>query len=159
MPREARVLVENACYHIITRGNQKQKVFLETDDYETYLELLTRYKKRYYFKLYGYCMMINHTHLIIDPRHPKELSRIMHGLNLTYAAYFNKKYEKIGHLWQDRFKSMIIEKDKYLLTCINYVELNPVRAELFDDPLRYRWSSYRARTIGEANSLLDIPKI
>jgi putative transposase len=153
MPRTARITMENACYHIITRGNQKQWVFIEPQDYEKYLFLLTKYKKRYKFKLYCFCLMPNHVHLVIEVQDPLRLNKIMRSLNLSYTLYYNSKYKKVGHLWQDRFKSKAIEKDAYLLECINYIEANPLRASLVSDITRYRWSSYLFRVSGV--SLLD----
>lgn len=155
MPREARILLENVCYHIIARGNQKQRVFIERVDYEKYLQLLRRYKAKYHFKLYGYCLMKNHIHLIVDPNKPREITKIMQGLNLSYSIWFNVKYNKVGHLWQDRFKSMIIQKDEYLITCINYIEVNPVRGNIVAEPLEYLWSSYKTRFLGIKDGLLD----
>ncbi|MDD2679787.1 MAG: transposase [Candidatus Omnitrophica bacterium] len=153
MPRTARVTVENGCYHIITRGNQKQFVFLEPYDYEKYISMLTRYKKKYKFKLYSFCLMPNHVHLIIEVSNANLLNKIMGSLNLSYTLYFNLKYHKVGHLWQDRFKSKIIEKSAYLIGCINYIEANPVRASLTSQMKEYRWSSYNLR--GFRNNLLD----
>jgi REP element-mobilizing transposase RayT len=150
-----RVLIENVYYHVISRGNQKQKVFLEVGDFEKYLSLLKRYKIRFKFRLYAWCLMPNHVHLIMDVNKPSELSKIMQGLNLAYARWFNKKYGKVGHLWQGRFKSMLIQKDKYALDCINYIELNPIRANIREGPLDYRWCSYKSRTLGEIPTLLD----
>jgi len=159
MSEHGRLLLENVFYHIMSRGNQKQRVFLEDADCEKYLGLLKRYKKRYKFKLYAWCLMPNHTHLILDVRRPKELARIMQGLNLAYSRWYNKKYSKVGHLWQGRFKSMIIQKDKYVLDCINYVEMNPLRAGIKLAPLEYPWSSYRSRSLGEQTYLLDNPQV
>ncbi|MFH1778621.1 MAG: transposase [Candidatus Omnitrophota bacterium] len=159
MPRSARILLENVCYHIISRGNQKQDIFLECSDYEVYLKLLAKYKVKYRFKLYGYCLMTNHIHLIIEPKAPQELPKIMQGLNQSYTVWFNEKYNKVGHLWQNRFKSMVIQKDEYLLTCINYIEFNPVRSNAAKELFEYRWCSYKARLLGYKNGLLDEPKI
>ncbi len=142
MPREARVTMEKACYHIITRGNQKQTVFREVSDNQKYLLLLTHYKRRWKFKLYCFCLMPNHVHLIVEVANPADLNKIMHGLNLSYAQYFNLKYGKVGHLWQDRFKSKVITKDAYLLECIKYIEANPVRASLVSNIDDYPWSSW-----------------
>jgi putative transposase len=153
MPRTARITVENACYHIITRGNQKQCVFAEPADYEMYLSILHKYKKRHKFKLYAFCLMPNHIHLIIEVKDPLKLNSIMRGINLSYTLYFNSKYQKVGHLWQDRFKSKIIEKDTYLLECINYIEANPVRASLVSELTAYSWSSYNFRKTN--NGILD----
>jgi len=145
MPRSARVITENGCYHIITRGNQRQTVFKEVEDYEKYLFVLTRYKKEYKFKLYCFCLMPNHVHLLIEVDKPFLLNKIMSGINLSYTRYFNFKYEKVGHLWQDRYKSKIIEKDAYLLECISYIEANPIRSSLARYAADYKWSSYKLR--------------
>lgn len=102
--------------------------------------------------------MQNHVHLILEVRKPKDLSKIIQGLNLAYARWFNKRYNKVGHLWQGRFKSMIIEKDKYVLDCINYIEANPLRANIKLTPLDYPWSSLKARVLGDKTTLLDIPR-
>ncbi|MDD4980058.1 MAG: transposase [Candidatus Omnitrophica bacterium] len=156
MPRTARITIENSCYHIITRGNQKQSVFRNPQDYEKYLNILIKYKRRYKFKLYCFCLMPNHVHLIIEVENPFLLNKIMRGLNLSYTLYFNYRYKTVGHLWQDRYKSKIIHKDGYFLACINYIETNPLRASITANINGYRWSSYVFRL---KNSLFldDIP--
>jgi len=153
MPRAARITEENGCYHIITRGNQKQSVFMDERDYAKYLDILLKYKKYYKFKLYCFCLMPNHVHIIIEVKNPSMLNKIMRGLNLSYTLYFNFKYKKVGHLWQDRFKSKMIQKDYYLLECINYIESNPLRASLTSRIAEYPWSSYLYRMSN--NSILD----
>lgn len=155
MPRGARILMEDVCYHVISRGNQKQRIFLCDEDYETYLGLLARYRNRFYFNLYSYCLMPNHVHLLLDPKRLSHLSSALAGLQLTYTKYFNEKYKKVGHLWQDRFKSLIVEKDAYLIQLVNYIEMNPVRAEIVQDPMAYPWSSYRTRVTGDGKRILD----
>ncbi|MGD0335568.1 MAG: transposase [Candidatus Omnitrophota bacterium] len=158
MPRTARLTIKNGCYHVITRGNQKQSVFGDTRDYEKYLQFLVRYRKRYKFRLYCFCFMPNHVHLVIEVNDPQNLEKIMRGINLSYTLYFNFKYKKVGHLWQDRFMSKILYKDKYLLDCINYIETNPVRANLVNNITEYLWSSYKLRLTQKQN-ILDIPEI
>jgi putative transposase len=153
MTRIARIAMDNAVYHIITRGNQKQTVFRERRDYTEYLSRLEFYKKKYAFKLYSFCLMPNHVHLIIEVDVNSKLNKIMRGLNLSYTLYFNFKYKTVGHLWQDRFKSKIIEKDTYLLECINYIEANPLRANLTSNIEEYVWSSYAFKK--KENTLLD----
>lgn len=147
MPTGPRLLLEKACYHIITRGNQGQLVFLDEHDYRAYLLRLSRYKRRYGFLLYGFCLMSNHVHLIGEPKELKNLAKFMHGLQRSYTAYFNKRYKKVGHLWQERFRSKVIVKDNYLLDCINYVELNPVRANIAMTAADYEWSSHKERIL------------
>ena len=157
MPRGPRFLIPYACYHIITRGNQQQTIFLDDADYEIYLTKIKRYKKRHNFQLYAFCLMPNHVHLVGQPEDPAGLPRFMHGLSLSYALHFNKRYKKVGHLWQDRFISKTIAKDGYLLDCIQYVENNPIRANMVKAAAEYNWSSYRERFTEETckKGLLD----
>jgi putative transposase len=147
MPTGPRLLLANACYHIITRGNQRQQVFLDKQDYEAYLLKLKKYKRRYPFLLYGFCLMPNHIHMIGEPEETSLFAKFMQGLNRSYTAYFNGRYKKVGHLWQGRFKSKVIVKDNYLIDCIHYVELNPVRANMVKAAGDYLWSSYRERIL------------
>ena len=147
MPNGPRTVLENALYHIMVRGNQKQKVFVEEADFEEYLFRMRRYKKKYKLSLYGFCLMPNHVHMIGEVSNKRNLAKFMHGLNRSYTAYFNDKYGKVGHLWQGRFKSRIILKDRYAIDCVNYIELNPVRARMVTAPHEYRWSSYKDRVL------------
>lgn len=149
MSTSTRVLIENGCYHIIARGNQKQNVFLEDVDFKAYLKRLMKYKRKFDFKLYGFCLMPNHVHLVGQIRIPKNLSKIMQAVTRSHTAYFNNKYLKVGHLWQGRFKNKIIAKDQYMVDCINYVELNPIRAGIVDILSEYQWSSYRERALNK----------
>jgi len=153
MPRTARITLENSFYHIIIRGNQRQTVFNETADYRVYMNILAKYKKRFSFQLFTFCLMPNHVHLLIRVKEPNTLSKIMRRINLSYTLYFNFKYNKVGHLWQDRFKSRIIEKESYLLECMRYIEENPVRGSLVQKISDYDWSSYKLRC--EENAFLD----
>jgi putative transposase len=149
MTKETRMLVENACYHIYARGNQKQRVFIDARDYKEYLGRLHRYKRRYKFLLYGFCLMPNHIHLVGEPTQPENLSKFMQGLTLSYTAYFNKRHKKVGHLWQSRFKSKLIVKDQYLISCVHYVEQNPVRANLVTSAQEYPWGSHKERVFSQ----------
>ncbi|MDD2752360.1 MAG: transposase [Candidatus Omnitrophica bacterium] len=144
-----RLLLENVCYHIMSRGNQRQKTFLDQQDYQEYISRLKKYKTRHGFSLYGFCLMPNHVHLIGEPKQLRSISKLMHALSLSYSIYFNKRYNKVGHLWQDRFKSKVIVKDRYLIDCIQYIEFNPVRARLVKTAQEYPWSSYQERVLSE----------
>ncbi|MBU0549676.1 MAG: transposase [Candidatus Omnitrophica bacterium] len=160
MPRTKRMLIEGVCYHIINRGNQKQRVFLKEGDYKKYLEIVKHYKKKFYFKIYAYCLMPNHVHLIIESRDTKDLAKIMQGVTQVYSVWFNNKYNKIGRLWQGRYKSKIIEKDKYLIDCLKYIELNPIRAKIVASPSEYLWNSWQERKLSDNGFyLLDVPEI
>lgn len=156
MPRTARIFIENACYHILARGNQKQKVFLEVRDFHIYLRLMHKYKLKYGCRIYAYCLMPNHIHMVMEsPFGFKAMSAFMHGINHTYAMIFNSKYGRTGHLWQDRYKNMVVLKDEYLINLINYVEFNPVRSGLVSYPADFTWSSYKGRVMGENNLIID----
>jgi putative transposase len=156
MPRIARIAPRGHVFHILTRGNNRQDVFRDEIDYQKYFGILDRYKDKYRFKIYHYVLMKNHVHLVLEPQEEGgSLAEIMKGINLSYAQNYKRKYDHVGHFWQDRFKSMLISKDQYLLACGSYVELNPVRAGVVKDPRDYRWSSYRAYAYGKKDPLLD----
>ncbi len=130
MPSGPRLLLENVCYHITARGNQRQHIFLDKHDYKAYISKLKKYKIKHGFLLYGFCLMPNHVHLVGEPKIARNMAKFMQGLHRSYTAYFNKKYKKVGHLWQDRFRSKAVVKDNYLIDCIHYIEFNPVRANM-----------------------------
>jgi putative transposase len=156
MPRIARIAPRDHIFHILTRGNNRQDVFRDEIDYQKYLEILNRYKGKYQFKLYHYVLMKNHVHMFLETETAGgSLAEIMKGINLSYAQYYKGKYDHVGHFWQDRFKSILISRDEYLLACGSYVELNPVRAGIVKDPRDYRRSSYRAYAYGEKDALVD----
>lgn len=156
MPRTARIAPQAFVYHVLTRGNNRQAIFKEDEDDLKYLELIKKYKEKYKFRLYHYALMTNHVHLVIETTETGgELSQIMKGINLSYAQYYKAKYKHIGHFWQDRYKSIIISKDEYLLACGSYVELNPVRAGIVKDPKEYRWNSYRFNAYGKSSNIID----
>ncbi|MBM4146541.1 MAG: transposase [Nitrospira sp.] len=156
MPRTARVAPNEYVYHILTRGNNRQAVFKDNQDYKKYIEILQRYKEKYKFNLYHYVLMMNHVHLVLETTEKGgKLSEIMKGINLSYAQYFKNRYRHIGHFWQDRYKSIIISKDDYLLACGSYVELNPVRAKIVEDPREYNWSSYNTYAYGRKDYITD----
>lgn len=150
MARKPRIQFEGAFYHIIIRGNQRQDIFLDETDRGQYLERLHRYRNKCGFILYAYVLMSNHVHLLIEtPNDP--ISRIMQMINFTYTQYFNRKYGKVGHLFQGRYKSYLCDKDSYLLSLVRYIHNNPVRAGLVKDAGAYEWSShgdYLQRTKG-----------
>jgi putative transposase len=155
MPRIARIAFPSMLYHIISRGNHRDSVFQDREDFEKYFEICRRYKEQYGFKLYHWVLMNNHVHLLMETKEDSSLSKIMQGINLAFTLWFNRKYSKVGHLWQDRFKSALIEKDNYLLECGRYIERNPLRLNLVRDPKEYLWSSYRVYAYGERDGITD----
>jgi putative transposase len=156
MPRLARIAPKEYVYHILTRGNNRDDIFKDDEDHEKYIELLGKYKKRYEFMLYHYVLITNHMHLVLEPlERGGNLAEIMKGINLSYAQHYKRRYRHVGHFWQDRYKSIIVSKDDYLLACGSYVELNPVRARIVEDPKHYRWSSYNAYAYGKVDPITD----
>jgi len=142
MARKPRIEFEGAFYHVITRGNQRQQVFKDKDDYHRYLKILSDYKIRYAYLLYAYVLMSNHVHLLIETKEIP-LSKILQGINQSYTLYFNKKYQTVGHLFQGRYKAILCDKDAYLLSLVKYIHLNPVRAKIVKTLKDYPWSSHR----------------
>ena len=156
MPRIARIAPRDHIFHVLSRGNNRQNVFRDEPDYKKYREILNKYKEKYHFRLYHYVLMKNHVHLVLETQEEGgALAEIMKGINLSYAQHYKRKYDHIGHFWQDRFKSILISSDQYLLACGSYVELNPVRAGIVKDPGDYGWSSYRVYAYGRRDLLVD----
>jgi putative transposase len=143
MPRKPRIEFEGAFYHVITRGNQKQKIFKSTADYQKYLQLLTIYKNRYHCSIYAYILMSNHVHILIETKEVP-LSKVFQGINQTYTMYFNKKYHTVGHLFQGRYKAVLCDRENYLLALLKYIHYNPVRARIVEKLSDYPWSSHHA---------------
>jgi len=155
MARQLRVEFENAFYHITSRGNLRDKIFYNATDRERFLKILIRTKERYGFLLHAYALMDNHYHLLMET--PKaNLSQTMQNINTSYTVYVNRKYQRSGHLLQGRFKGIIVDKDRYLISLSRYIHLNPVRAKLVKGPADYPWTSYRAFIDQKVeNSLVD----
>ena len=141
MARKPRVHFQGALYHVISRGNQRQDIFLDHKDLKTFLSYLVEYKIRYPFHLYAYSLMKNHLHLLLEVEEAP-LSKIMQSLLFRYTRYFNKRYGKVGHLFQGRYKAILCDKDAYLLELVRYIHLNPVRAKVVTDPERYPWTGH-----------------
>lgn len=158
MSRTPRIYFDGALYHVTSRGDHREEIFRDDIDCEEYLQLLGKYKNQYRFKLFCFVLMPNHVHLLVEPAPGTTISEIMHDINSTYTKFFNRRHKRIGHLFQERFYAIIVDKDTYLMELTRYIHLNPVRARMIDRPERYRWSSYPAylkivpRTIFEVDS-------
>lgn len=142
MPRKPRIEFPGALYHVMARGNNRQVIFNSKTEYEFYLDKLRVTKKRYDFYLYGYCLMPNHLHLLIQTNEVP-LSRIMKAVQTAYARYFNRKNSRIGHVFHGRYKAILCDADAYLLELVRYIHLNPVRAGIVKVPHGYMWNSYK----------------
>jgi len=143
MSRTKRIYYNNAVYHISIRGNNKQMILKEEEDKIEFLKTLSKFKERFKFKLFGFVIMDNHAHLAIETNDSINISKIMQAVTLSYSQKFRHKYNYTGYVWQGRFKSNVIETDGYILSCLNYIHNNPVRAKIADNAKDYPWSSYR----------------
>ncbi|MFC1667753.1 transposase [Chlamydiota bacterium] len=142
MARQLRIEFYGACYHIISRGNQNQLIFDDNKDYLKLMSLLKRLVEEKNIILYAYCLMPNHFHLLMETP-CGNLSKAMQWLNTSYSVYYNHRHEKKGHLFQGRFKSILVEKESYFLELNRYIHLNPLRAHIVLKPEEYNWSSYK----------------
>lgn len=157
MPRTRRIVVPNMPHHIVQRGHNKQPVFFEVPDYEAYLSLLRKWTHSFSVKVFGYCLMTNHVHLILEPgQNTASLSNLMKRVSGKYTRRINKLHGRTGTLWESRFRSSPIQTDRYLLACCRYVDLNPVSARMVEHPREYRWSSFRQKTGDEVPAWIDL---
>jgi putative transposase len=145
--RPLRIVYSGAIYHLIARGNNRQRCFLEEDDFLLFLETLRPVLERFSWLLYAYCLLDNHYHLEVETQLPN-LPAGMRQLNGLYAQAFNRIHRRCGHVFESRYRAVLIERETHLREVARYIVLNPVRAGICTDPGAYRWSSYRA-TLGE----------
>lgn len=142
MPRQARQKSKSKIYHIILRGINRQSIFEDEEDNHRFLQTLVRYKEISGYELYAYCLMGNHVHLLLRLSE-EPLEQIMRRICGSYVHWYNRKYERIGNLFQDRFKSEPVENDPYFLTVLRYIHQNPLKANLVKKYRDYKWSSYK----------------
>ncbi|MFC1646416.1 transposase [Candidatus Omnitrophota bacterium] len=142
MPRLPRIYIEGALYYVTSKGNQNRNLFNDKIDYDNYLELLAKYKKEHGFKLFAFALLPKHLHLLIELKSNVTISAIMHDLNSLYTKVYNNRYQRKGHLFQGRFKSVLIEKTGYLTELTRYIHSNPVRSGIVSRPQDYPFSSY-----------------
>lgn len=157
MLRTARIVIPNYPHHIIQRGHNRQTVFTEDTDYLYYLENLAEWKKHYNCKVYAYCLMTNHVHLLIDPgNEPEALGKLMKRLAGRQTRFVNRQEGRSGTLWEGHLKSSPVDTNNYLLVCSRYIEMNPVFAGMVSTPETYRWSSCAAKVGQSENDWLDL---
>ena len=142
MPRQPRYNLPGLPQHIIQRGNNRQAVFFDQGDYQKYLRDLGEIALATGCDIHAFVLMTNHVHLLATPTASNGISKLMQGLGRRYVAYVNRKYERSGTLWEGRYKASLVAEDSYLLACMRYIELNPVRAGMVEHPGEYRWVSY-----------------
>ncbi|OIP20313.1 MAG: transposase [Comamonadaceae bacterium CG2_30_60_41] len=154
MPRQPRLHLDGVPLHVVQRGHNRQPCFYAEADYRAYLDWLGDAAQRTGCQIHAYALMTNHVHLLLTPLDAQAASRLMVSLGRRYVPYFNALYQRSGTLWEGRYKSSLVQSEAYLMACMRYIELNPVRAGLCADPAQYRWTSYRANALGVADPLL-----
>ena len=149
MPRRARMYLPGLPYHLVQRGNNREPCFIEPENYRFYLELWKSISPVYGVAVHAYCLMTNHIHFLVTPEKETSVSNTMKVVGSRFAQYFNRKYKRTGTLWEGRHRSSLVQSEKYLLTCMRYIELNPVRAGMVECPDEYHWSSYAENAGGD----------
>lgn len=151
MPRQPRLQVAGLPVHIIQRGNNRQPCFFAEDDYRFFLDYLAELAQRFRCSVHAYVLMTNHFHLLLSSSLENGPSLLMKFLGQRYVQYVNRTYRRTGSLWEGRFRSSLVQTERYVLACYRYIELNPVRANMVSDPIDYPWSSCAAN-IGASKS-------
>ena len=154
MARFPRIVIPGQALHIIQRGNNRQPCFFADDDYRYYLDSLKEAAVRCGAQVHAYVLMTNHVHLLLTPESVQTPSLLLQSVGRRYVRYVNHGYRRSGTLWEGRYKSTLIDSDRYLLTCSRYIELNPVRARMVGRPGDYIWSSFRSNTGGPMEPIL-----
>lgn len=155
MPRKPRFFVPGFPAHVIQRGNNRQPIFFEENDYRIYLDWVRQAAERNACSVHAYVLMGNHVHFLITPQETGGISQMMQYLGRFYVPYVNHTYGRSGTLWEGRFKASLVQEQHYLFACYRYIELNPVRAGMVEAPGDYPWSSYRTNGLDKPNRLLS----
>ncbi len=154
MARLPRFVIPDQPQHVIVRGNNRAEIFCADADYSFYLEKLKSACDKHGCSVHAYVLMTNHVHLLITPHLEQSLGKAMQMLGRYYVQYYNNCYRRTGTLWEGRYKATLIDSETYLLTCMRYIELNPVRAGMVIDPSDYPWSSFQFNALGQTNNLV-----
>ncbi len=149
--------MDNGYYHILTRGNDRKNIFRGEEDYLNFLTIILRYLAKFDIFIYHYCLMPNHIHFLVQALIALHLPKFMQGILQSYAWHFRKKYDSAGFVFQNRYKSLFIERESYLLECARYIERNPMRAKLTSNLHEYRWSSFSFYAQGFHDSIIKYP--
>ena len=151
MARLPRFVISGQPQHIIVRGNNREPIFYQDEDYRFYLEKLIQACDRHECEIHAYVLMTNHVHLLLTPNTEPGIGSMIQMLGRYYVQYFNYVNQRTGTLWEGRYKATLVDSERYLLTCYRYIELNPVRAEMVNHPSDYPWSSYRFNSLGHSD--------
>ena len=155
MPRKPRMYLAGMPFHVIQRGNNRNKVFFAEKDYSDYLDYLQDACRRYRVAVHAYVLMTNHVHLLMTPESENGISRVMQSLGRRYVQHINVKYGRTGTLFEGRHKACPVDSDSYFLTCMRYIEQNPIRAGMVAHPAGHRWSSYRTNTSSKSDPMVS----
>ncbi len=153
MARLPRIAPVGIPLHLIQRGNNRQVCFVSEEDMAAYLNWLKVYAQKYGVDIHAWVLMTNHVHLLCTPRQTGAVSQMMQAVGRRYVRYFNHQYKRSGTLWEGRYKSCLVQAERYLLEVHRYIELNPVRADMVNDPGEYSWSSYQINALGKSSEL------
>ncbi len=153
MPRKPRISPIGIPQHVIVRGNNRQPCFTRKDDMVFYMTCLKKYSKKHNVQIHAWVLMTNHIHLLCTPLGENAVSKTMQDVGRLYVSYFNKIYKRTGTLWEGRYKSSLVQSEYYLLAVYRYIELNPVRAAIVEDPADYSFSSYQVNALGKQSDL------
>ena len=156
MARLSRLTVTDYPHHVILRGNNRQDIFKTPTDFERMHELLLIHSQEQQVEVHSYVFMSNHLHLLLTPRVDQALPKMMQAVGRSYVRYFNQKHGRTGTLWEGRYRATLIQAERYLLACMVYIDLNPVRAHMVEQPLDYRWSSH-SQYVGPRSDRLVTP--
>ena len=154
MPRRPRIHLDGVPLHIVQRGHNRQRCFFSDADYHCYLRWLGEALEQCDCSLHAYVLMSNHVHLLLTPRRAELVPKLVISLGRRYVQHINRRYGRTGTLWDSRYKSSLVHADAYLLACLRYIELNPVRAGMVEGPEHYRWTSYHANAMGRPDAML-----
>lgn len=155
MPRKPRFNLIGIPQHVIQRGNNREPCFYADEDYRRYLDDLSKSIEKYDCRVHAYVLMTNHVHILVTPMVENGVSNMMQALGRRYVYYINKTYNRTGTLWEGRYKASLVDSDQYLFTCMRYIEMNPVRANMVEHPGEYKWSSYHVNAQGIEDSLVE----
>ena len=136
-----RIYYERTVYHVMARGNNRENILGDESNKTLFLEAVRKYQKRFEFKIYAYAIMDNHFHVIVECERKNNISRVMQPILLSYSCYYRNRNKYVGHVWQGRFKSKVIETEEYILECIDYIHQNPVKSNIVNSAGEYLWSS------------------
>lgn len=143
MARKPRNIAAGFPFHAIVRGNNRQDIFLDDDDRRSYKDVLQSAGQEHGLLIHAYVMMTNHVHVVATPARPDSLALVMQAVGRRYVRQFNRRHNRTGTLWEGRYRASLIQEDRYLLACLRYIEMNPVRAGMVEQPVGYPWSSHR----------------